>query len=151
MKKDRLCTCGKWDCWETYASGTGLAETARRQLRSAPNAESSAILQICGKGIDQVTTRDLIAAWRKGDFIAQEIMDLWHFHIATGLGSLLNVLDPAVTVVGGGMAEFVDFPTLLNLTQERSMYKQIDILPAELGNEAGIMGAALIALERVHQ
>ncbi len=148
MRKERLCTCGKWDCWETFASGTGLAATARKELMAAPNAESSLIMQNT-KDIDDVTTHDVIAALKAGDYIAQEVMDKWHYHIATGLGSLLNVLDPDVTVVGGGMAPFVDFPKLLALTKERSMYKAIQIIPAELGNQAGIMGAALLALERV--
>lgn len=150
MSKERLCTCGKWDCWEAYASGTGLAETARRELRAAPNAESSVILRGSIK-IDAVTTHELIAAWKEGDYIAQTVMDQWHYHIATGLGSLLNVLDPAITVVGGGMAQFVDFDKLLALTKERSMYKNITVVPAQLGNQAGIMGAALLGLERVYQ
>lgn len=150
MNKERLCTCGKWDCWETFASGTGLAETARRALEAAPNAQSSQIMANT-HDIEAVTTRDVIAAWRSGDFIAQEVMDTWHYHIAVGLGSLLNVLDPQITVVGGGMAQFVDFPKLKTLTKERSMYKEIQLVPAELGNQAGIMGAALLALERVYQ
>lgn len=148
MNKERLCTCGKWDCWETYASGTGLAETARQELEAAPNAQSSKILEGTLR-IEDVTTHHLIAAWKSGDFIAQEIMDKWHYHIAIGLGSILNVLDPAITVVGGGMAQFVEFPKLTSLTKERSMYKDITLVPAQLGNEAGIMGAAMLALERV--
>lgn len=148
MNKERLCTCGKWDCWETYASGSGLAETARQKLHAAPNAQSSQILN-GNLAIEDVTTHHVIAALQSGDFIAQEVMDEWHFHIATGLGSILNVLDPAITVIGGGMAPFVDFPKLLLHTQERSMYKQIQLVPATLGNQAGIMGAALLALERV--
>lgn len=149
MNRERLCTCGKWDCWETYASGNGLAETARRELASAPNATNSLILKD-GKKIENVTTKDVIAAWKAGDNIAQEVMEKWHYHIAVGLGSLLNVLDPATTVIGGGMAQFVDFKKLLELTKERSMYKEIEVVPAKLGNNAGIMGAALLALERVH-
>jgi len=148
--KDRLCTCGRWDCWETFASGTGLAETARREFQAAPNAESSLILSLEKKTIAALTTHDVITAWRSGDFIAQEIMDKWHCHIAVGLGSLLNVLDPSITVIGGGMAQFVDFPKLTTLTQERAMYKDICLKPAELGNKAGIMGAGLLALERVY-
>lgn len=150
MKKKRLCTCGKWDCWETYASGNGLAETTRQELQAAPNAENSLILHN-DKKIQDVTTHDVIAAWKSGDNIAQEAMDKWHYHIATGLGSLLNVLDPAITVVGGGMAQFVDFENLHRLTQSRAMYSQIRVVPAHLGNKAGIMGAALLALERVYQ
>lgn len=148
MKQDRLCTCGKWDCWETYASGTGLAETTRRELSQAPNASSSLILEK-GQKIEDITTHDLIAAWNANDFIAQTVMEKWHYHIATGLGSLLNVLDPEITVVGGGMAQFVDFEKLNELTQTRAMYKDIKLEPATLGNQAGIMGAAFLALERV--
>jgi glucokinase len=99
--------------------------------------------------IEDVTTHHVIAAWQGGDFIAQEVMDQWHFHIATGLGSLLNVLDPQITVLGGGMAAFVDREKLLYLTAERSMYKPIHLAFAALGNQAGIMGAALLALDRV--
>jgi glucokinase len=148
--KARLCTCGRWDCWETFASGTGLAETARRELEAAPNAESSQILSLQNKTIKTLTTHDVITAWRSGDFIAQTVMDKWHCHIAVGLGSLLNVLDPEITVIGGGMAQFVDFSKLTALTQERAMYKNICLKPAELGNKAGIMGAGLLALERVY-
>jgi len=148
MERERLCTCGKWDCWETFASGTGVAETARRELKSAPNAMHSEIMQ-GHTSIDTITTPDVIRSWKSGDFIAQAVMDQWHHHIATGLGSLLNVLDPAITVVGGGMAEFVDYAKLNTLTRERAMYKDIQVVPAELGNQAGIMGAALLALDRV--
>lgn len=150
MSNERLCTCGKWDCWETYASGNGLAETARRELSCAPNAESSLIMSEV-KTIKDVTTKEVVSAWRSGDNIAQEAIDKWHYHIATGLGSLLNVLDPEITVVGGGMAKFVDFEKLLNHTRNRSMYKDIRIAPAKLGNRAGIMGAALLALNRVNR
>ncbi len=148
MHKERLCTCGRWDCWETFASGTGLAETTRQQLRAAPNAESSLILRAAGT-ISEVTTHHLIEAHQHGDYIAAEVMDQWHAHIAVGLGSLLNVLDPEITVIGGGMAPFVDMNKLHRLTQERAMYQGIKLAPAALGNKAGIMGAALLALERV--
>jgi len=150
MNQDRLCTCGKWDCWETYASGTGLAETARRQLAVAPNAEGSLILMAAGT-IAQVTTHHVIDAFKNKDFIAQEIMDIWHKHIGTGLGSLLNVLDPQITVIGGGMAQFVDYAKLLAFTRERAMYRDVQLVPAQLGNQAGIMGAALLALARVFE
>lgn len=147
--KQRLCTCGRWDCWETFASGTGLAKTAQLELEAAPNAKSSLILQHKHKQISHVTTYDVLAAAKEGDYIAKEVLSQWHRHIAVGLGSLLNVLDPAITVVGGGMAEAVDFELLNRLTQARSMFGPIQLLPARLGNQAGIIGAAYLALDRV--
>jgi glucokinase len=147
--KRRLCTCGRWDCWETYASGTGLAKTAQLELVAAPNAQSSLILQKNGKAIPDVTTYDVLAAYEAGDYIAKEVLSQWHQDIALGLGSLMNFLDPAITVVGGGMASVVDFELLTRLTQERAMHAPIQLVPATLGNKAGIVGAAYLALDRV--
>lgn len=146
QQQDRLCTCGRWNCWEAYASGTGVRETAHRLLHATPNARHSQIM-VNHKSIEDVTTHDVIAAWKSGDPLAQEIINAWHNHIAIGLGGLVNVLDPEVIVVGGGMAQFVDFEKLQQLTQERSMPQGIRIVPAQLGNQAGIVGAAYLALE----
>jgi glucokinase len=153
MAHERLCTCGKWDCWETYASGTGLAETARRLLEAAPNAEYSKLVASKPGGIPAVTTHDVVNAWRSGNALALEMMDTWHTHIAVGLGSLINILDPARVVVGGGMAQFVDFKLLTERTMPRTMYPAnlpsdiapLAIVPAELGNQAGLVGAACLA------
>jgi glucokinase len=144
--QERLCTCGRWNCWEAYASGTGVRETAHRLLHATPNAEHSQIM-VNRRAIEEVTTHDVIAAWKSGDPLAQEILNAWHQHIAIGLGGLINVLDPEVVVVGGGMAQFVDFEKLRMLTQERSMPQGIRLVPAQLGNQAGIVGAAYLALE----
>lgn len=148
MTNQRQCTCGKWDCWEAYASGPALAKTGSLVMASHPEAESS-MLYANFKANGEVTTRELVAAWTEGDAIALEIKQQWHQVIAMGLGSLLNVLDPTITVVGGNMAQFVDFDRLLALTQERSMVKDITVVPAKLGNQAGMVGASLLALERV--
>jgi glucokinase len=144
--KDRLCTCGKWNCWETYASGTGLAQTAQRMLRATPNAENSQLMQH-HQSINEITTHDVIAAWKSGDPLASEMLDAWHYHIATGLGSIINLLDPEMVVVGGGMAQFVNFERLTELTRQRSMVPSTRLVPAELGNQAGIVGAAYLALD----
>jgi predicted NBD/HSP70 family sugar kinase len=97
-----------------------------------------------------VNSYDVIQALQQGDFIAKEVVQRWHEDIATGLGSLLNVLDPSITVVGGGMAQVVDFDLLHQLTQQRAMYTPIKLVPAQLENKAGIVGAAYIALERTN-
>jgi glucokinase len=155
MAHDRLCTCGKWDCWETYASGTGLAETARRMLHSTPNAQySKMVIDQAMGGIDAVTTHHVIAAWKAGDPLATEIMDAWHTHISVGLGSLINVLDPQRVVVGGGMAQFVNFTLLSQRTRQRMMLPKAsalglpdtEIVPALLDNRAGLVGAAALAV-----
>lgn len=148
--KTRLCTCGRWDCWEAYASGTGFTKTAQLLLEATPNAKSSLILQ-SHKPINKINSYDVISALQQADNIAEQVVEQWHQDIAIGLGSLLNVLDPEVVVVGGGMMQVVDFNKLTELTQERAMYRPIKIVPAVLENKAGLVGAAYLSLERTPQ
>jgi glucokinase len=144
--RERKCTCGRWDCWEAFASGTGLQTTAELAVEaSTETAQTEFKAKYCTDG--EVTTYAVIAAWRDGNHIGQQIIDDWHNHIAVGLGSLINVMDPDVIVVGGGLAQFVDFDLLLERTRERSMSANFNLAPATLGNYAGIVGAAYLAGE----
>ncbi len=144
----RQCTCGRWGCWEAFASGNGLRQTLHSVLNHLKNAEDSQLLAL-GQPIESLGNHDLITAWKNGDETARYIMDRWHEDIATGLGSVMNVLNPALVVVGGGLSQFVCFETLTQLTQDRCMVEHISIVPATLGNEAGIVGAAHLALKQI--
>ncbi|WP_373532608.1 ROK family protein [Vampirovibrio sp.] len=145
-KRERKCTCGRWDCWEAYASGTGLQTTAELIVEAAPEtAQQEFKSKYCENGV--VTTYAVIAAWKNDNHIGVQIMDEWHNHIAVGLSSLINVMDPDMIVVGGGLAQFVDFNLLLERTRERSMSHAFKLVPAALGNHAGIVGAAYLAIE----
>jgi glucokinase len=144
--RERKCTCGRWDCWEAFASGTGLQKTAELTVEAAPETAQAEFLQkYCADG--KVTTYAVIAAWKDDNHIGVQIMDDWHNHIAVGLGSLINVMDPDMIVVGGGLAQFVNFELLQERTRERSMSNNFQLVPATLGNHAGIVGAAYLAME----
>jgi glucokinase len=144
--RERKCTCGRWDCWEAFASGTGLQKTAELAVEAATEtAKAEFIAKYCPEGV--VTTYAVIAAWKDDNHIGQQVMDEWHHHIAVGLGSLINVMDPDMIVVGGGLAQFVNFDLLLERTRERSMSAAFNLVPATLGNYAGIVGAAYLAME----
>ena len=146
LTNDRACTCGRLGCWEAYASGTGLARTGRREIRELPHsAIAQDILQ--GKSVEELSTHDIIAAQLRGNTLAVQLMDKWHLHIATGLGNLMNVLDPDIVVIGGGMAQFVELPKLQDFLNERIMEPMTTtpIAFAELGNDAGMIGAAAMA------
>ncbi len=144
--RERKCTCGRWDCWEAFASGTGLQKTAELTVEAAPETAQAEFLQkYCADG--KVTTYAVIAAWKDNNHIGVQIMDDWHNHIAVGLGSLINVMDPDMIVVGGGLAQFVNFELLQERTRERSMSNNFQLVPATLGNHAGIVGAAYLAME----
>ncbi len=145
-RRERKCTCGRWDCWEAFASGTGLQKTAELAVEAATEtAQAEFKAKYCTN--EEVTTYAVIAAWKDGNPIGHQIMDEWHHHIAVGLGSLINVMDPDMIVVGGGLAQFVNFDLLLERTRERSMSAAFNLVPATLGNYAGIVGAAYLAQE----
>ena len=93
------------------------------------------------------------AAAREGDPEALELMDRFAWWVAQGLANLADVFDPDTIVVGGGMLESVDlfldrtrevFPDLVLTGPE---WPPVDIVPATLGEQAGAMGAALVARE----
>lgn len=145
-RRERRCTCGRWDCWEAFASGTGLKITAELAVEAASEtARAEFLAQYCTN--NEVTTYAVIDAWKGNNHIGQQIIDEWHHHIAVGLSSLINVMDPDMIVVGGGLAQFVDFDLLQERTRERSLSDAFKLVPAALGNHAGIVGAAYLAME----
>ncbi|MFM7468975.1 MAG: ROK family protein [Vampirovibrionales bacterium] len=149
--KVRQCTCGRWECWEAYASGTGLGKTFKEHVQAKfGTQEAIDVLQCAGvQSIDELTTHHLIRAYQEGFSLAKEVMSLWHHHIAVGLGSLMNVLNPEVVVIGGGMNPFVSIETLKEELEHRVMVpvETTRITKAMLGNYAGMVGAAYLALE----
>ncbi|MCA9840792.1 MAG: ROK family protein [Cyanobacteria bacterium HKST-UBA03] len=142
LSPHRQGTCGKFDTWEAYASGPGLAQTALEYLDK--DREKHTVLT------SPVGTHELVEAWAKGDELALDLKDVWLDHVGIGLASLLNVLDPDITVIGGGMGPFVDYDVLNRHMQPRLMYKTPKIVPAQLGNKAGMIGAASFALETIY-
>lgn len=146
-RQERQCTCGRWDCWEAFASGTGVRTTAREALTAASPADCDAFLKISGKTVESVTSHQVVEANQQGNPLAAKILTQWHEHIALGLRAVLNLLDPDAIVIGGGMAKFVDFKQLTDITRPQSMVSDIELVPATLGNQAGIVGAAFLANE----
>jgi glucokinase len=147
--RKRQCTCGRWDCWEAFASGRGLQTTAERLVTAAPESSRREFLtKFCTD--DVVTTYAVMAAAQVNNHLGAQIVDEWHHHIAVGLGSLINVMDPDRIVVGGGLAKFVNFDLLTERTRERTISNAFQLVPARLGNYAGIIGAACLAMENVN-
>jgi len=142
----RKCTCGRWDCWEAFASGTGLNTTAELALESASESVRQEFLQAYSAD-GQALTYAVVAACKDKNRLGQSIMDDWHHHVSVGVSSLINVLDPDAVVIGGGLAPFVNFDLLTERVRERSMSNNFQLLPAILGNHAGLVGAGYLALE----
>lgn len=130
-KHTRRCTCGAWDCWEAYASGTGLETTAQ--------------LFFADPSIDNYKLMDL---HNKGDETALEVINTWHDYLAIGMASVTNTLDPEAIVVSGGMAQFINYPKLNKKTRDKVIdgaKEFVNILEGVLGNDSGMIGAACLA------
>src|SRR5690606_21607323 len=119
----------------------GLGQTVQLMLERAPEAIRDQFLA-GNKNVHQADSHDLVRAWKQGVPLTDEIMELWHHHIAAGLRSIINLLDPDTVVIGGGMAQFVNFDLLMKITRPLCLPSDIDLRPATLGNKAGIVGAA---------
>lgn len=125
----RKCTCGSYDCFEAYASGTGLKLTAE---------------EISGN--PEITTYDVIDGWKKQDKLMCEIFNKWQNDILAGLIGLANLFDPDAIVLSGSMAEFVDTEYLTQMVNNEIVTTPTKIIKAQAGNYSGMIGAALLAL-----
>jgi glucokinase len=142
------CTCGKRGCWERFASGSGLARLARE---AAHAGRLGSVVHLAGDDPDAVRGEHVTEAARAGDPQAQAVLDELGWWIAVGLSNLALVLDPEVIVLGGGMIEALPL-VLLSVRREftatlegAERRPEIRIVPAALGEQAGAVGAALVA------
>lgn len=133
MDNHRKCTCGAYDCFEIYASGKGLKITAE---------------EISGN--PEITTYDVIGGMQKGDALMTKIFRRWQDDIMLGLVGLANIFDPSVIVLSGSLAEFVDTDYLTSEVNSQIVTTPTVVKKAEAGNYSGMIGAALLALEAVH-
>lgn len=128
--KRRKCTCGAWDCFEAYASGTGLKLTAEEMLNDS-----------------NVTTYDVINGLKNGDKKMKEVFETWQNHIMVGLVGLANLFDPDCLVLSGSMAEFVDTEFLEQSVNSQIVTSPTKVYKATTGNYAGMIGVSLLALK----
>ncbi len=141
------CPCGKRGCWERFASGTGLGRLARE---AAQAGRLDGVVRLVGGDPEAVRGEHLTSAALAGDPGALEVMDTFAWWLALGLANVANALDPAVIVLGGGVIEAhaaVMGPVRRAFVQlaEAPEHRSVRILPAQLGERAGAVGAALLA------
>ncbi len=126
--KRRRCSCGAWDCFEAYGSGTGLKLTAE-EMSANPN----------------ITTYNVIEGMQT-DPKMKEIFDRWQNDLLVGLVGLANIFDPEALVLSGSMAQFTDVEYLTKAVNDEIVTAPTCVVHASAGNYAGMIGAALLAL-----
>jgi len=143
----RPCGCGNRGCWEQYASGSALVRDARAAACEDP-ARAAAVIELAGGDPERITGPQITQLATQGDQFAITRVDELARWLGEGMATLAAVLDPAVFVVGGGVAETGDL--LLDRVRGyfsaeltgRSHRPDIEIRQASLGNDAGLIGAA---------
>jgi glucokinase len=148
------CGCGNRGCWEQYGSGRALVRDAQDFARISPSL-AQRMLELSGGDPDKITGPEVTQAAKEGDAAALEIYRVIAGSIGYGMADLAAALDPAVFVIGGGVA---DAGELLREPVEKSYLERLTgrgrrpiakVLIAQLGGEAGIVGAADLAREHV--
>ena len=129
--KRRKCSCGSWDCFEAYASGTALKLDAEEMLNNS-----------------NITTYDIIDGVKNNNAEMVRVFNRWQDDLTTGIIGLANIFDPDCVILSGSMAQFVDTKKI-----EKKVNKEIVTTPTSIklgtaGNYSGMIGAALLAMER---
>lgn len=140
------CSCGRYGCWEAYASSTALIRQTRRAMDTDPLSQMWKV----SPSIDQVNGKTAFDAMRLGDETAKKVVDNYIYYVACGLINVINIFQPEVICIGGGICKEGD--TLLKPLQkyiESERYskystKQSRLVTAALGNDAGVIGAAFL-------
>ena len=143
----RLCACGNRGCWEQYASGTALAQTAREVAGTSRAAAGHLLDRVAGDA-GRLTGEDVARAAADGDPLALELVAEVGVWLGQGIADLAAILDPEVVVIGGAVSQLGDM--MLDPARERvaralpgrGFRPEPRIVVAELGPQAGLVGAA---------
>jgi glucokinase len=147
--KGPLCNCGNRGCWETLASGTALAREARHRIKQGVKTR---ILDYADGDIEEVTAQVIHAAAVHGDSLAKELITQTGYYVGVGLANLINIFNPELIVIGGGLANIGDMllGPAYEVAEERAFgpaLRAVRLAPAELGRDSGVLGAAVFALQ----
>ncbi|WP_195270298.1 ROK family protein [Eubacterium sp. 1001713B170207_170306_E7] len=140
------CNCGKMGCLETYSSATAVIWLAKKRIEQGRETE---ILSLAGGDPEAVNAEMVIDAAKNGDAVGLECFDSLVDHLAIAISNLVDVLDPELCVLGGGVAHAGSFllEAVQKSTAEKITYKSLvkpEIVLATLQNDAGLVGASCI-------
>ena len=143
--KGRICTCNRKDCFESYASGTGLKYTAE-EIASTDEIFKTSMFK--DKTPQEVTTYDIVNGLKQNDKYSKLVFKTWKNDLITGLIGIVNIFDPDSIVISGGMGEFIDTNEIEEKINSEIVVSPIKIKLAKAGNYSGMIGAALLATEK---
>lgn len=143
-----VCPCGRRGCVEAYAGRRAMENAARRAQDEGKHTALFRIAEELGK--DRLTSKVFKAAYDQGDPVAADLIDFGAEALGKGIASAVNLLDVEKVIIGGGLADRMgaQFLTRVEAGARPALFLQpprVEIVPAELGEKGGAIGAALIA------
>ncbi len=145
MQDGPICGCGDTGCLEAFASGPSIVAMAQEYLKSGKSTKFREMAGVDG----EITPYIVAKAAEAGDPVAKRIFEKTGYYIGMGLVSVINLLNPEKVIIGGGVAEAGDLllEPIRKTIKERAMViagNSVEIVPAELGNSAGVIGASML-------
>ena len=151
QKDGRQCSCGRKGCWEAYSSATGLVNITKDYIVEARAAGKKTIMDdMIGGDLSKVSARTAFNAMKQGDEGGAAVVDEYISYLSCGIVNMINIFQPNVLSIGGGVCNEGDYlmkPLLEKVwgeTYTREGTPRTQILIAKLGNDAGIIGAAVL-------
>ena len=152
VKDGKPCSCGRKGCWEAYSSATGLINMTVEAMKKDTEKKSLLWEKAKGGTLEGVSGRTAYLAAKEGDELALEVTREYEEHLASGIATVINIFQPEVFCIGGGVSHEGDrlMEPVKKLVSEQVYTHTIKNLPqtevklAELGNNAGIVGAAML-------
>ena len=144
------CGCGNHGCWEAFAGRDGIID---RGLRAVQTGRGTALAEAAASR-EGLTPRAIAEAAQAGDRVAQEVLEETGFYLGIGIANLVQLYDPEVVIVGGGIAGAGEwlFGAMRRTVYARARMVTFDperILSAQLGDDAGVIGASVLVLEHM--
>ena len=144
------CRCGNIGCLEMLVSGTAVAREAIKRIRQG---ERSSLTEIVEGKIESITAEKVEVAAQGGDSLALEVILKAANYLGVGMVNLVNIFNPEMIIVGGGMAKMGNLllDPARQVVRERAFQlpaQAVRIVPAQLGDDAGVLGAAVFAFQQ---
>ncbi|NMA65978.1 MAG: ROK family protein [Clostridiaceae bacterium] len=142
------CTCGRKGCWEAYSSATALIDQTKAAAEKNPGSK---IYELVNGDLTKINAKTAFDAAKMGDKTGIEVVDNYITYFAEGLANIVNIFQPGVIVIGGGVSKEGEYllkplrEKIRNITYSSHGLEEGKIVTAKMGNDAGIVGAAFIS------
>jgi glucokinase len=146
------CGCGNKSCLEAMASRTAVFNRIQAAVK---DGQKTVLTDMLGEKLENMKSGDLRKALRRGDKLVDQVIEEAAEYIGIAVGNLINLFNPEVIVLGGGMIDALEDEMFSIITEVAHDYampgtdKGLEIIPTKLGNDAGITGAAVLARQQL--